>query len=72
MTVEAIRMEVKEFGIQVTNVAPGDVATNIAAGRYHTPVFEDSAYKEKYQANLDLMDSHVDSGNGPHDHGKKD
>jgi len=65
LTVEAIRMEVKEFGIEVTNVAPGDVATNIAAGRYHTPVFEDSAYKEKYQANLDLMDSHVDSGMDP-------
>jgi len=65
LTVEAIRMEVKEFGIQVTNVAPGDVATNIAAGRYHTPVFDDSAYKEKYQANLDLMDSHVDGGMDP-------
>ena len=65
LTVEAIRMEVKEFGIHVTNVAPGDVATNIAAGRYHTPVFEDSAYKEKYQANLDLMDAHVDGGMDP-------
>ena len=65
LTVEAIRMEVKEFGIQVTNAAPGDVATNIAAGRYHTPVFEDSAYKEKYQANLDLMDAHVDGGMDP-------
>lgn len=65
LTVEAIRMEVKEFGVQVINIAPGDVATNIAAGRYHTPVFEDSAYKEKYQANLDLMDSHVDGGMDP-------
>ena len=65
LATEAIRMEVKEFGIQVTNIAPGDVATNIAAGRYHTPVFENSAYKEKYQANLDLMDSHVDKGMDP-------
>lgn len=65
LATEAIRMEVKEFGIQVTNVAPGDVATNIAAGRYHTPVFEDSAYKEKYQMNLDLMDSHVNAGMNP-------
>jgi short-subunit dehydrogenase len=71
LTVEAIRMEVKEFGIEVTNVAPGDVATNIAAGRYHTPVFEDSAYKEKYQANLDLMDSHVDEGMNPEVMAKK-
>ena len=62
---ESIRMEVKAFGIQIATIAPGDVATNIAAGRYHTPVFENSAYKEKYQLNLDLMDSHVDSGMNP-------
>lgn len=62
---ETTRMEVKEFGISITNVAPGDFATNIAAGRYHTPVFEDSAYKEKYSENLALMDKHVDSGLDP-------
>lgn len=62
---EATRMEVKEFGINVVNVAPGDFATNIAAGRYHTPVFENSAYKEKYKANLEMMDSHVNSGMNP-------
>jgi len=62
---EAIRMEVKSFGIEVTNVAPGDFATNIASGRYHTPVFENSPYKKTYQENLDLMDAHVDSGSDP-------
>ncbi len=62
---EAIRMEVKSFGINVTNIAPGDFATNIAAGRYHTPVFEDSAYKDKYKENLALMDAHVDGGLPP-------
>jgi short-subunit dehydrogenase len=62
---EAIRMEVKNFGIEVTNVAPGDFATNIASGRYHTPVFENSPYKKVYQENLDLMDAHVDSGGDP-------
>ncbi len=62
---EATRMEVKQFGIKVVNVAPGDFATNIASGRYHTPVFEDSAYKEKYAENLALMDTHVDSGMNP-------
>jgi len=62
---EATSMEVKEFGIKVVNVAPGDFATNIAAGRYHTPVFENSAYKETYQANLDLMDAHVEGGMDP-------
>lgn len=62
---EALRMEVKRFGIHVSNVAPGDFATNIASGRYHTPVFEDSAYKESYQQSLDLMNAHVDSGSDP-------
>ena len=65
LVTEAISMEVKEFGIKVINVAPGDFATNIAAGRYHTPVFENSAYKEKYQANLDLMNAHVSGGMDP-------
>jgi NAD(P)-dependent dehydrogenase (short-subunit alcohol dehydrogenase family) len=62
---EAIRMEVKSFGIEVTNVAPGDFATNIASGRFHTPVFENSPYKKVYQENLDLMDAHVNSGGDP-------
>ncbi len=62
---EAASMEVKNFGIKVINVAPGDFATNIAAGRYHTPVFEKSAYKETYQKNLDLMDAHVEGGMDP-------
>ncbi|MFY9242692.1 MAG: SDR family oxidoreductase [Polaribacter sp.] len=62
---EATSMEVKGFGIKVISVAPGDFATNIAAGRYHTPVFENSAYKDKYQENLDLMDAHVDEGMDP-------
>jgi len=62
---EAMRMEVKNFGIEVTNVAPGDFATNIASGRYHTPVFDNSPYRKDYQQNLDLMDDHVDSGGDP-------
>ncbi|WP_222984352.1 SDR family oxidoreductase [Flagellimonas meishanensis] len=62
---EALRMETKDFGIQITNVAPGDFATNIAAGRYHAPVIKGSAYEEIYQKSLDLMDAHVDSGGDP-------
>jgi len=62
---EAVSMEVQNFGIKAVNIAPGDFATNIAAGRYHTPVFKNSAYKQKYQENLDLMDAHVDYGMDP-------
>ncbi|MFT7250933.1 MAG: short-subunit dehydrogenase [Flavobacterium sp.] len=62
---EALRMEVKSFGIHVTNVAPGDFATNIAAGRYHAPVVKGSAYETIYGNTLKEMDSHVDSGSNP-------
>src|SRR5690606_12801781 len=41
---EALRMEVKGFGVEITNIAPGDFATNIAAGRYHAPLKPESAY----------------------------
>ena len=62
---ESIRMEVKNFGIKITNIAPGDFNTNIAANRYHTPVFKDSPYKKVYQKNLDLMNAHVNTGSDP-------
>jgi short-subunit dehydrogenase len=62
---EAIRMEVKGFGIKITNVAPGDFATNIAAGRYHAPVVKGSAYEVPYGNTLKMMDEHVDSGSNP-------
>ena len=65
LVTEAIRMEAKEFGIKMATIAPGEVATNVAAGRYYTPILENSAYKEKYQINLNLMNDHVDSGLDP-------
>ena len=65
LVTEAASMEVKQFGIDVVNVAPGDFATNIVAGRYHTPIFEDSVYKPAYQRNMDLMNKHVSDGNNP-------
>ncbi|AXG71236.1 cyclopentanol dehydrogenase [Kordia sp. SMS9] len=62
---EAMRMETKMFGVEIANVAPGDFATNIAAGRYHTPVFDNSPYKEVYGNMLTEMDAHVDGGSDP-------
>jgi NAD(P)-dependent dehydrogenase (short-subunit alcohol dehydrogenase family) len=64
---EALRMEVKSFGIQITNIAPGDFATNIAAGRFHAPVIKGSAYELPYGNNLKTMDDHVDSGSNPNE-----
>lgn len=62
---EAFRMELKDFNIKMTNVAPGDFATNIAVGRYHAPLLNNSPYKKSYGETLSLMDSHVDNGSDP-------
>jgi len=62
---EALRMETKDFGVTITNVAPGDFATNIASGRYHSPVIKGSAYAEKYGQTLKGIDEDVDSGGDP-------
>lgn len=67
LVTEALRMEVKPFGIQITNVAPGDFATNIAAGRFHAPVTKGSAYEKVYGDVLNTMDQHVDSGSNPNE-----
>ena len=64
---EALRMEVKSFGIHITNVAPGDFATNIASGRYHAPVKKGSAYEVSYGESLRTMDEHVDGGSNPNE-----
>lgn len=62
---EALRMEVKSFGITITTVAPGDFATNIAAGRYHAPVLKGSPYETVYGRTLNEMNTHVDAGSDP-------
>lgn len=65
LVTEAFRMELKDFNVQMTNIAPGDFATNIASGRYHAPLLEHSPYKKPYGDTLQLMNSHVDSGSDP-------
>lgn len=65
LVTESLRMEVKSFGISITNVAPGDFATNIAAGRFHAPVLKGSAYEQTYGTSLKTMDAHVDNGGNP-------
>lgn len=71
LVTESYRMETKSFGIKFTTLAPGDFATNIASGRYHTPVYENSPYKKMYKNTLDAIDSDVDSGGDPREVGKK-
>ncbi|MBT8184103.1 MAG: SDR family oxidoreductase [Eudoraea sp.] len=62
---EALRMETKNFGVHITNLAPGDFATNIAAGRYHSPVKATSPYKAGYGSTLQMINDHVDQGGDP-------
>lgn len=62
---EVLSLEVKQFGVTVVDVAPGDFVTNIAAGRYHTPLFENSNYKEHYEKVLKQIDEEVDTGLKP-------
>ena len=68
---EALRMEVKAFGIEVCTISPGDYATDIASRRYHTPVNENSPYAEVYAKQLRLMNEHVDSGGDPKEMAEK-
>jgi short-subunit dehydrogenase len=59
---ESLRLELKGSSIQCCTLAPGDVATNIAAGRYHAPLLDSSPYNKTYGSSLEEMDSHVDQG----------
>ncbi|APQ19133.1 SDR family oxidoreductase [Maribacter hydrothermalis] len=70
MVTESYRFETKCFGVKFTTVAPGDFATNIAAGRYHAPVYEKSPYKKDYSSTLEAIDADVDSGGDPIEVGK--
>ncbi len=62
---ETLRLETKQFGIKVTSLAPGDFATDIAAGRYHSPFIEESPYTHTYKRILDSINDDVDKGKPP-------
>ena len=65
LTTEALRMELGEFNIKLANVAPGDFATNIAAGRFTVNLKGTSPYYKTYSKSLKMMDDHVDEGMSP-------
>lgn len=64
LVTESLRMEVRPFNIEITNVAPGEFATNIASHRYHVPVSNDSAYNA-YAKTVDVINSQVGAGDDP-------
>jgi short-subunit dehydrogenase len=64
---EALRMEVKRFGIDVVTLAPGDFATDIASRRIYSPLKKNSPYHDLYKYSLDTINDHVDDGKDPLD-----
>lgn len=64
LVTEALRMETKSQGIHLVNLAPGDFATNIASGRYHAPVLQDSPYSA-YARTLESINEDVASAQDP-------
>jgi NAD(P)-dependent dehydrogenase (short-subunit alcohol dehydrogenase family) len=62
---EAMRMEVKQFGIKVCIVQPGDIQSNINANRVTSPVPEGSPYKEKFDIAHKGMNEGVAHGLDP-------
>lgn len=62
---EALRMEVSAFNIYISNVAPGDFATDIASRRFHNPLHVNSPYFMVYQQQLETINTHVNSGGNP-------
>jgi len=65
LVTESLRMETKPFGVDLTCLAPGDFATNIASGRYHTPIIKNSPYEKLYGDTLKSIDQDVDNGGNP-------
>ena len=61
---EALRMEVKQFGIKVVVVNPGDFNTNNTANRknYLAPNSENSAYKTQFDKTLAVIENDENNG----------
>ena len=65
MLTEALRMEVKQFGIRVCSVQPGDFATNISANRPTAEVKETSAYRPMFDKINKQVNSEVAEAKDP-------
>jgi short-subunit dehydrogenase len=62
---EAISIEIKPFGVHITNVAPGEFATDIALSRYHSPIVNNSVYEMAYKNTLNQLNNHLNGGDNP-------
>jgi short-subunit dehydrogenase len=64
---EALRMEVKQFGINVVVVNPGDFSTNNTANRknYLAPDSDKSVYKNQFDKTLSVIEHDENNGWNP-------
>ena len=64
---EALRMEVKQFGINIVVVNPGDFNTNNTANRknYLAPDIENSLYKNQFEKTLSVIEHDENNGWNP-------
>lgn len=63
---EALRMEVRQFGIHVTMIEPGDFRTGFTRNRrYVAAAQEDSAYKGSFERTIKVAESDELSGSSP-------
>lgn len=65
LATEALRLEVKDFGVHISTLAPGDFRTNIAAGRFHASLEKQSPYYNSYGATLKMINDDVDQAGDP-------
>jgi NADP-dependent 3-hydroxy acid dehydrogenase YdfG len=59
---QALRMEVKKFGIQVCTVQPGGIQTDINKNRMTSPLPENSPYYESFRRCYEIVNASVSQG----------
>jgi len=59
---EALRMEVKKYGIEACTVQPGGIATDINNNRLIAPIPESSPYKESFDRTYEIINNSVSKG----------
>ncbi|MCD6136713.1 SDR family NAD(P)-dependent oxidoreductase [Candidatus Bipolaricaulota bacterium] len=63
---EALRMEVRQFGIRVIMIEPGDFRTEFTANRlYVAGSKENSAYKESFERAINVVEKDEQGGSSP-------
>lgn len=62
---EALRMELRPFGIKVTSVLPGDTKTNFTKNRYQPLVAQDELYQDRIIRSIHKMEKDEQNGVNP-------